>query len=121
MRRRPVTDSPPTRGATTARPGGDSGPGGWWFGTECLVDFRPDPLRPDVAGWRRERLPDGPRGTLVKVVPDWICEILSPSNSQNDTVKKKRIYYRHRLPHYWLIDSLAQTLQLTRSLSDGYS
>lgn len=102
------------------RPGGRF-PGGWWFATEALVDFGPDQqLRPDVAGWRRERMPERPTGSVVTAIPDWICEIVSPSNASNDTVKKKRVYHRHRVPHYWLLDPTRETLGVLRWSPDGF-
>src|SRR5512132_1720086 len=70
------------------RPGG-RWPGGWWFATELDVYFDPaNTFRPDIAGWRRERAPEPPRGAPVTLRPDWVCEILS-SNRRNDLVKKK--------------------------------
>jgi len=101
------------------RPGGRS-PGGWWFVTEAEVYFDPkNTLRPDVSGWRRERLPQGPVGTPIRVRPDWVCEILS-SNRRNDLVKKKRVYHRHEVPHYWIVDPVESTLSVHRWSPDGY-
>ncbi|HZF51780.1 MAG TPA: Uma2 family endonuclease [Polyangiaceae bacterium] len=102
------------------RPGGKQ-PGGWWFATEVLIDLGPKQVfRPDVAGWRRERMPERPTGTVITVLPDWICEIISPSNASNDTVKKKRAYHKHKVPHYWLLDPVRETLSVLRWSSDGY-
>ncbi len=96
------------------RPGGGF-PGGWWFATECLIDFGPgQQLRPDVAGWRRERMPQRPAGTVQTLCPDWACEIVSPTNETNDTIRKRHIYFRHGMPHYWLIDPIKGTLTVLR-------
>jgi Uma2 family endonuclease len=96
-------------------------PGGWWFATEVLIAFETTQmLRPDVSGWRRERMPERPSGTVVSLMPDWICEILSPSNASNDTVKKKRVYHRCRVPHYWLLDPVQETLSVLRWRPEGY-
>ena len=102
------------------RPGG-RWPGGWWFMTEILVSFPgvENPLRPDVAAWRREKHPIRPSGTVITDIPDWICEVLS-SNYQNDTIKKKRIYHHAHVGHYWLIDPIEQTLQVYRWEPGGY-
>ncbi len=64
--------------------------------------------RPDVAGWRRERLPELPASSPLLVRPDWVCEILSPSNEGNDVVKKMRAYKRSSVPHDWLISSVVR-------------
>ena len=96
-------------------------PGGWWFATEVVIDFGPkQQFRPDIVGWRRERMPERPTGTVISVVPDWICEIVSPSNASNDTIKKKRVYHQHRVPHYWLLDPVQDTLSVLRWSPDGY-
>jgi Uma2 family endonuclease len=103
------------------RPGG-RWPGGWWFATEALIAFPglKDPLRPDVVGWRRDKVPVFPSGPVSTVIPDWICEILSPTNFTNDTVKKKRIYHRAQVGHYWLIEPVQETLQVYRWEAGGY-
>ncbi|MGO8995558.1 MAG: Uma2 family endonuclease [Polyangiaceae bacterium] len=91
---------------------GRGGPGGWWILTEVDVQLAPhDVVRPDVAGWRRERLPD-PRGQRpLAIVPDWICEVVSPSKPAHDRVTKRRLYAAHGVPYYWIVDPEARTLE----------
>jgi Uma2 family endonuclease len=101
------------------RPGG-RWPGGWWFATEVEIVFGDDVLRPDVVGWRRERMVERPTGTPIRVLPDWVCEILS-TNRRNDLVKKKRVYHRDKVPHYWIIDPTEETLAVQRWSPDGYT
>lgn len=102
------------------RPGGRN-PGGWWFATEALIDFGASgKLRPDVVGWRREKVPVAPTGTVVTQIPDWICEIISPSNASNDTITKLRAYHQAQVGHYWLIDPVNETLAVYRFTRDGY-
>jgi Uma2 family endonuclease len=101
------------------RPGG-RWPGGWWFGANVDVYFDAAyTLRPDVAGWRREHLAEPPEDAVVRVRPDWTCEILS-SNRRNDLIKKKRVYHRHEVPHYWIIDPDEETLLVYRWAAEGY-
>jgi Uma2 family endonuclease len=101
------------------RPGG-RWPGGWWFATEVEILFGDDQLfRPDVVGWRRERLAQRPTGIPIRVLPDWVCEILS-SNRRHDLVKKKRTYHACKLPHYWILDPTEETLAVHRWGPDGY-
>lgn len=99
------------------RPGG-RWPGGWWFLTEVEIQLGEDICRPDVAGWRRERVPERPRGTPILVRPDWICEILS-GNQRNDLVRKKHIYHRHEVPHYWIVDPQREMLRVDRWHPEG--
>nr|WP_276598876.1 Uma2 family endonuclease [Nannocystis sp. SCPEA4] len=88
------------------------GPGGWWILQEIDVRFtRHDVTRPDVAGWRRARLPSPAGLRPIEVVPDWICEVLSPSNARHDRVFKARLYAAHGVPYYWLVDPAERTLE----------
>jgi len=101
------------------RPGG-RWPGGWWFATEAEVQLAPDEVyRPDVAGWRRDRLPELPSIAPIVVRPDWVCEILS-SNKRNDLVRKKRGYHRFGVPHYWIVDPAEESLSVNRWTPEGY-
>ncbi len=105
------------------RGGGGDRPGGWWFLVEQLVRFDDGhTLRPDVAGWLRERLPEPPQeeDAVVQVRPDWVAEIISGSNAGNDLVKKRRIYHRHGVPHYWIVDPRDDSLTVLRWTPDGY-
>jgi Uma2 family endonuclease len=95
-------------------------PGGWWLATEVEVQFEDTQVvRPDVAGWRREHLSALPAEVPIKVRPDWICEILS-QNKRTDLIKKKRLYQRHHVGHYWIVDPVEETLAVYRWHSDGY-
>jgi Uma2 family endonuclease len=102
-------------------PGGLGGPGGWWIAPEVEVLLaNTEVVRPDIVGWRRERCPARPTGNPVKQRPDWICEVVSPSNAKHDTIKKLRLYHRVAIPHYWLVDPQDATLTVMRWSSDGY-
>ena len=101
------------------RPGGRF-PGGWWFATEVEIELAETQVfRPDVAGWRRERMSELPSEVPIRIRPDWICEILS-TNRRNDLVKKKRAYHLHQVGHYWLVDPVDETLAVHRWHADGY-
>lgn len=71
-----------------------------------------DVLVPDLAAWRRERLPAASNGEYPAAAPDWICEVLSPSTASIDRGKKLAIYARARVRHTWLADPLQQTLEI---------
>jgi Uma2 family endonuclease len=92
---------------------GRGGPGGWWVINEPELHFVRDTeiLVPDLAGWRRERMPEIPRGQRFEVMPDWICEILSPSTRSKDREIKMPLYARYGVTHAWLVDPDAQTLE----------
>jgi Uma2 family endonuclease len=95
-------------------------PGGWWFVVETEVQIGVDVFRPDAMGWRRERVPTRPTGCPVQILPDWICEVISPGNASNDTVTKMNAYQAAKVPYYWLLDPRDQTLEVYRWTKDGY-
>jgi Uma2 family endonuclease len=100
---------------------GRGGPGGWVLlpEPELRLGDRPDLAEPDVAGWRRERLPEAPPGAIV-VVPDWVCEVLSNSTRRHDLTVKMPMYFRHGVGHAWLVDADTRTLQVYRRVTDGW-
>lgn len=103
------------------RPPGGRWPGGWWFGTEPDVEYETHEVyRHDVAGWRRDRVPERPTGRPVRTRPDWVCELLSPSNARRDLVDKLQVLHANRVPHYWIVDPLEQTLIVHRWEPRGY-
>lgn len=92
---------------------GRGGPGGWWILDEPEIHFIRDTevLVPDLAGWRRERMPRLPTDHRIEVVPDWVCEILSPSTARKGRMTKMPVYARYGVAYLWLVDPLAQTLE----------
>ena len=99
---------------TPAYDEGRGGPGGWHIIDEPELHLRGDVLVPDLAGWRRSRMPHLPTTAYFALAPDWVCEILSPSTSSLDRVQKLAIYAREKVAHAWLIDPLARTLEVLR-------
>jgi len=91
---------------------GDGGPGGWWILFEPEVHFDPDePVVPDLAGWRVERMPELPDTAFFTVAPDWVCEVLSKSTERLDRDEKLPLYAEHGVGHVWLVDPIAQMLE----------
>jgi len=95
-------------------PGGPGGPGGWWILDEPELHLGPDVVVPDLAGWRRERVPRLPNAAFFDVAPDWACEAVSATTAGTDRVRKMRIYARESVGHLWLVDPLAKTLESYR-------
>ena len=94
---------------------GRGGPGGWWILPEPGIQLPNTPeVAPDVAGWRRERLPALPADTSISVVPDWVCEILSATTRRHNLLIKKPYYARIGVPHHWLVDLEANTITAYR-------
>lgn len=110
-----------TVGSRFGRRGGPGGPGGWWFLVELDVLLGEDVLRPDVCGFRRERLAEKPRQRPLPLAPDWVCEVLSPSTASSDRVDKLQVYFRAGVPHYWLLDPVEGTLEVYRRTDLAYA
>lgn len=92
---------------------GGGGPGGWIILAEPELHLDAQVMVPDLAGWRRERLaeiPDGP----IATVPDWICEILSPSTAMKDRAIKLPLYGELGVKHAWIVDPSAKTVEVLR-------
>lgn len=99
---------------------GRGGPGGWIILDEPELHLVEDVLVPDLAGWRRERMPEMPHAPAFTLAPDWACEVLSPSTEAVDRAVKLPIYARERVAHLWLVNPLAQTLEVLRLDGEGY-
>ena len=91
---------------------GRNGPGGWLFLDEPELHFGNDVLVPDLAAWRRTRLPALSADAYLTLPPDWVCEVLSPSTEKLDRGKKLRVYARERVAYVWLIDPSQQALEV---------
>ena len=97
---------------------GAGGPGGWWILDEPELHFGEQVLVPDLAGWRRERMPAIPDEAFFSLAPDWVCEVLSPSTERIDRGRKLRIYAEAGVPHVWLVKPTDRTLEVLL-LRDG--
>jgi Uma2 family endonuclease len=97
-----------------------SGPSGWWILSEVSVAYEPHQCPShDLAGWRKERMPERPRG-IVELAPDWVCEIVSPGHERKDTLTLFLLLQRHRVPFYWLIWPEDRTLIAHQLDGEGY-
>lgn len=97
---------------------GRGGPGGWWIVFEPELHLGEDVIVPDLAGWRRERMPDYPETAYVTLAPDWVCEVLSASTRRLDLQEKRPIYAREGVAHLWFVDPMDRTLEAFE-LRDG--
>jgi Uma2 family endonuclease len=95
---------------------GRGGPGGWVLLDEPELHFGPpadaDVLVPDLAGWRRERMPQMPEVPFFDLAPDWVCEVVSPSTEALDRGVKLAVYARHGVRRAWLVDPIERTLEV---------
>ena len=99
---------------------GRGGPGGWLLLFEPELHLGPDVVVPDLAGWRRERMPEMPDAPFSTLSPDWACEVLSPSRAGYDRDVKLPVYARAAVPHVWLVDPALRRLEVLRPGAGGY-
>jgi Uma2 family endonuclease len=97
---------------------GERGPSGWIVVTEPELHLGSAIVVPDVAAWRRERLPALPDRPWLDLAPDWVCEVLSPSTERTDRGRKLRAYAAAGVAHAWLVKPADRTLEVLR-LHDG--
>lgn len=91
------------------------GPGGWVILDEPELHLHAEVLVPDLAGWRRDRMPEIPADlAYFELAPDWVCEVLSPSTERLDRSEKTDIYAEHGVAHLWLVNPELQTLEIFR-------
>ena len=97
---------------------GIGGPGGWILIDKPQLHLEKsratdesNALVPDLSGWRRERLPERPLTAFYEVVPDWICQVLSPATAVDARVEKMPVYARVGVKWTWLIDPVGRTLE----------
>ncbi len=96
-------------------------PGGWLLMTEVEIMLpRDQPVRPDLVGWRVERMPEVPDEFPIRLRPDWVCEVVSPSDPRRDTVIKYRDYAKAGIPYYWLVDLKQKALTALRLHNEHY-
>ncbi|HNW36110.1 MAG TPA: Uma2 family endonuclease [Candidatus Ozemobacteraceae bacterium] len=58
-----------------------------------------------------------PRG--LRGAPDIVIEILSPTSASRDHILKRRIYERHGVKEYWLIDPVNRIVSVYHATADG--
>ncbi len=99
---------------------GSGGPGGWVFAFEPELHLGPNVLVPDLAGWRKERLPAIPETNHIRIAPDWVCEILSPSTENLDRNAKRRAYGQAGVAFIWLLDPRSRSLEAFQLVAEQW-
>ncbi len=86
---------------------------GWRLPVSCRSYEDGDDIAvPDLAGWRRGTMPKYPDTAYCAVVPDWVCEVLSPSTRRLDQCERRDLYAREGVRHLWFVDPDARTLKV---------
>ena len=94
---------------------------GWWIGVEPEVQLTThNVVIPDLFGWRRRRMPTMPKGRPIRLAPDWVCEILSPSNASHDRITKADLYLRAGVQYLWLVDPDGGSIECYQASDKGW-
>ena len=99
----------------------DGGPGGWIIIAEPELHLGGHVLVPDIAGWRRDRMPSLPDTAYFEMPPDWCCEILSPSTRPHDLTDKRALYLAQGVEHLWPVDPDARILEAFSRTAEGWT
>ncbi|MBL4636167.1 MAG: Uma2 family endonuclease [Kofleriaceae bacterium] len=99
---------------------GKHGPGGWVILDEPELHLLDDVVVPDMASWRRERMPELPEVAAFTLAPDWVCEVLSPSTEGIDRAIKMPLFAREKIAYVWLVGCLSQTIETYQSDGSSY-
>jgi Uma2 family endonuclease len=100
--------------------GDGDGPGGWRILFEPELHLGSDVLVPDIAGWRRERMPTIPNVPWLELAPDWVCEVASPSTRKLDRSLKLERYRRAGVGHVWLVEPDDRYIEVYRHTEEGW-
>jgi Uma2 family endonuclease len=94
--------------------------GGWCILPEPELHFGADVVVPDIAGWRRERMPQVPDVPWFVLAPDWLCEVASPSTRRLDRSLKLERYLRAGVGHVWLVEPEDRFIEVYRHTEEGW-
>lgn len=97
------------------------GSGGWWFLVEPELHLGRDVFVPDIAAWRRQRMPFVPNVAAFTLAPDWLCETVSPKTRRLDRYRKLPRYASYEIGHVWLVDPLERAVEVYRSENEHWS
>ena len=100
----------------------DDDPSGWVVLAEVEIWFvkKRTLLVPDMSAWRRSRMPEMPKVSTFNLIPDWVCEGLSPSTARIDRGRKLEIYAKHGVGHVWYVDPESQMIEVLRLEGRSY-
>ena len=96
--------------------------GGWWILGQVELDLDDDDVvRPDLAGWRRERVPERPQGSPLQLRPDWLCHVIARSRAHEYVAHCMEVAQRSGIPSYWVVDVERRILTSHRLVGQSYA
>jgi hypothetical protein len=102
--------------------GSPAAPGGWWILGQVDLDLEDDEIvRPDLAGWRRERVPERPQGSRLRARPDWVCDVIARPSAYEDAAQRLELFQRNGVPFCWVVDVERGILTSHRFVGRSYA
>jgi Uma2 family endonuclease len=78
--------------------------------TDLIVDDQDTYVSPDIMVFRGDRFAHVDRNTFIRIIPDLIVEVLSPSTSRRDQIVKRRTYAALGVQQYWIVNPSDQSI-----------
>jgi hypothetical protein len=102
--------------------GSPAAPGGWWILGQVELELEDDEIiRPDLAGWRRERVPERPHGSPLRARPDWACHVIAQSSAYEQAAQRLELFQCSRVPFCWVVDVERRMLTSYRLVGQSYT
>ena len=95
------------------------GPEGCIFIVEPELHLGSNVVVPDVAAWRRDRLPEIPSKVGIEAPPDRLCDVQSPSTAIDDRTIKREIYHAFGVEHLRCVDPAPKTFEVYERADKG--
>ena len=76
-------------------------------------------VQPDLLFLAHGKIPPA-SAKNIQVAPDLVVEVLSPTSVDQDRVHKKRIYARHGVSEYWIVDPDNRTFEVFELAGSEY-
>jgi Uma2 family endonuclease len=87
---------------------------------KAMTTFPRNDYEPDVIFFGPNKAAGLAPDTLKFPIPDLIVEVLSPSTTHRDRGIKFQDYALHGVEEYWIIDTLAETVEVQRLSGNSY-
>ncbi|MGJ4752082.1 Uma2 family endonuclease [Leptospira kmetyi] len=56
----------------------------------------------------------------IEGAPDWVAEILSEGNAYHDLKTKKKLYEKHGVSEYWIVDPMERSVEVFSNGESGF-
>jgi Uma2 family endonuclease len=86
---------------------------------DLIVDERHTYVSPDIMFFSGDRFQAVDPDEMIRLIPDLVVEVLSPSTGEYDQTTKRETYARLGVRHYWTFDNARRTMTEHTLQDDG--